>query len=160
MLRRNKATAGQYAPHMVGPKLQENEADLAELLLALTGQDHATLAVPEYLNQHLRWHQDGDLDEEGKLIRSLTAQEEAVIRAWEAVQKVSTKKPRTLYKCWDEYLIWRGVDATTRAGKRSNGRWKKFAQHMPDVALNEDTPKALEQAWIHSKKQNNIKRIK
>ena len=90
---------------MVGPKLQENEADLAELPLALTGQDHATLAVPEYLNQYLRWHQDGDLDEEGKPIRSLTAQEEAVIRAWEAVQKVAAKKPRTLYKCWDDYLV-------------------------------------------------------
>ena len=146
VLRRNKTTAGQYAPHMLGPKLQENDADLAGLPLALTGQDHATLAVPEYLNQYLRWHQDGDLDQEGKLTRSLTAQEEAVIRAWEAVQKVSTKKPRTLYKCWDEYLIWRGEDVNTRAGKRSNGRWKKFAQHMPDVVLNEDTPKALEQA--------------
>jgi integrase len=146
VLRRNKATAGQYAPHMLGPKLQENDADLAELPQVLTGQNYATLAVPEYLNQYLRWHQDDELDEEGKLTRGLTAQEEAVIRAWEVVQKVAAKKPRTLYKCWDEYLVWRGVDATTREGKRSNGRWKKFAQHMPDVVLNEDTPKALEQA--------------
>jgi integrase len=146
VLRRNRGAAGQYAPHMLGPKLQENDPDLAELSQVLTGQDYATLAVPEYLSQYLRWHQDGDLDEEGKLTRSLTAQEEAVIRAWEAVQKVAAKKPRTLYKCWDEYLIWRGVDVNTRAGKRSNGRWRKFAQHMPDVVLNEDTPNALEQA--------------
>ena len=146
VLRRNKATAGQYAPHMVGPKLQENDAGLAELPLALTGQDYATLAVPEYLNQYLQWHQEGELDDEGKLTRSLTAQEEAVIRAWEAVQKVAAKKPRTLYKSWDEYLVWRGEDVNARAGKRSNGRWKKFAQHMPDVVLNDDTPKALEQA--------------
>jgi hypothetical protein len=146
VLRRNKAAAGQYAPHMLGPKLQENDSDLAELPQVLTGQDYATLAVPEYLNQYIQWHRDGDLDEEGKLSRSLTAHEEAVIRAWEAVQKVATKKPRTLYKCWDEYLIWRGVDVNTRAGKRSNGRWTKFAQHMPDVVLNEDTPNALEQA--------------
>ena len=87
-----------------------------------------------YLNQYLQWHQDGELDDDGKLTRSLTAQEEAVIRAWEAVQKVAAKKPRTLYKSWDEYLVWRGEDVNTRAGKRSNGRWKKFTQHMPDVS--------------------------
>ena len=67
-----------------------------------------------------------------------------MIRAWEAVQKVATKKPRTLYKCWDEYLILRGIDITTREGKRGHGRWKKFAQPMPDVVLNQDTPTALE----------------
>ena len=54
VLRKNKATVGQYAPHMLGPKLQENDADLAELPQVLTGQDYATLAVPEYLNQYLR----------------------------------------------------------------------------------------------------------
>ena len=54
--RRSKATAGQYAPHMLGPKLQENDPDLAELPQVLTGQDYATLAVPEYLNQYLQWH--------------------------------------------------------------------------------------------------------
>ena len=97
VLRRNKTTAGQYAPHMLGPKLQENDPDLTELPQVLTGQDYATLAVPEYLNQYLQWHQDGELDDDGKLTRSLTAQEEAVIRAWEAVQKVAAKKPRTLY---------------------------------------------------------------
>ena len=62
------------------------------------------------------------------------------------MQKVAAKKPLTLYKCWDEYLVWRGVDVKTRAGKRSNGRWENFAEHMPDVGLNDDTPKALEQA--------------
>ena len=49
VLRRNRAAAGQYAPHMLGPKLQENDPDLAELSQVLTGQDYATLAVPEYL---------------------------------------------------------------------------------------------------------------
>ena len=56
VLQRNKATAGQYTPHMLGPKLQENNPDLAELLQVLTGQDYAALAVPEYLNQYLQWH--------------------------------------------------------------------------------------------------------
>tara|TARA_X000000950_G_scaffold287503_1_gene400045 strand:- start:2373 stop:3026 length:654 start_codon:yes stop_codon:yes gene_type:complete len=116
------------------------------LPLALKEQDYAILAVPEYLNQYLNWHQDGELDKEGKLTRDPTGQEEAVIRAWEAVQEAATRKPRTLYKCWDEYLVLRGVDVTSRQGKRSKGRWKKFAQHMHDVVLSEDTPAALEQA--------------
>ena len=90
--------------------------------------------------------QDGELDEEGKLSRDLLAQVEAVIRAWKAAQKAATKKPRTLYKSCDEYLIFRDVDVTTGQGKRSYGRWRKFAQYMPDVVLNEDTPMALEKA--------------
>jgi hypothetical protein len=40
---------------MLGPKLQENDPDLAELPQVLTGQDYATLAVPEYLTQYLEW---------------------------------------------------------------------------------------------------------
>lgn len=154
VLRRNKAAAGQYAPHMLGPKLQENDPLLSQVDWEISRQTYASLAVPEHTELMIKLHEEGSLkttlSEDKELIhtptRKLTAQEEAVQRAWEAVQKVATKKPRTLYKCWDEYLIWRGVDATTREGKRSNGRWKKFAQHMPDVVLNEDTPKALEQA--------------
>lgn len=57
VLWRNKATAGQHAPHIFGPKQQENDPDLAELPQVLTGQDYATLAVPEYLNQYLQWYQ-------------------------------------------------------------------------------------------------------
>ena len=37
--------------------------------LALKEQDYAILAVPEYLNQYLNWHQDGEVDKEGKLTR-------------------------------------------------------------------------------------------
>lgn len=140
--RRSKATAGQYAPHMLGPKLQENDPDLAELPQVLTGQDYATLAVPEYLNQYLQWHQDGELDDEGKLTRSLTAQEEAVICAWEAVQKVAVKKPRTLYissiqrdtnefiACFNwinqEYrLNWRPVKSKLSASKKTQNKETK-----------------------------------
>ncbi len=53
-LRRNKAAAGQYASLMLGPKLQENDSEFAEMPLVLTGQDYATLAVPEYLSEYLR----------------------------------------------------------------------------------------------------------
>ena len=146
VLRRNRVNPGQYAKHMLGPKLQENDPELANIPFELTGKDYATIEVPEYLNQYLQWHQDGELDDEGKLTRNLTAQEEAVKRAWEAVQEVSTRAPRTLYKCWAEYLVDRGVDVATRAGKRSQGRWNKFSKHMPDVILSEDTPQLLEHA--------------
>ena len=38
------------------------------------------------------------------------------------------------------------MDIATREGKRRQGRWNKFSQHMPDVILNDDTPQLLEQA--------------
>lgn len=149
VLRRNKATAGQYAPHMLGPKLQENDPDLTEFPQVLTGQDHATLAVPEYLNQYLRWHQDGDLDQEGKLTRSLTAQEEAVIRAWEAVQKVNNQAPRTITSLWQAYLTQnRRFDLDNplnREQKRIIRRFEKFMKFCPDVVINDTIPELIQQ---------------
>jgi integrase len=147
VLRRNRVNAGQYAKHMLGPKLQENDPDLADLPQELTSQDYATLAVPEYLNQYLRWQEAGDLDDQGSLKRDLSAQEEATIRAWEAVQKVSARKPKTLDSLWAEYLkMRRGVDVTSREGKRTQGRWNKFRQHCADVVVSKETPDLLEEA--------------
>ncbi len=112
------------------------------------------MTVPEHTDLMIKLHKEGNLrvalNDDKELVhtpmRALDAQEEAVQRAWEAVQTVAARKPHTLYKCWDECLVFRGVDVTSREGKRSNGRWKKFAQHMPDVVISEDTPMALEQA--------------
>ena len=148
VLRKNKATSGQYAPYMLGPKLQENDPDLADLPQTLEAQDYATLAIPEHLNQYLKWQHAGELDEEGKLTRSLTAQEQAVIRAWEAVQKVNSQKPRTIRSLWSAYLKTKAIDPenpANREHKRIVSRFTKFMKFCPDVIINDTTPDLIQQ---------------
>lgn len=99
VLRRNKAAAGQYAPHMLGPKLQENDPVLTQVSFAIKQHKHATTAVPEHIASILKLHEEGNLkttlDDDEELVhtptRNLTAQEEAVQRAWEACRRLTTK---------------------------------------------------------------------
>ena len=105
VLRRNRVNPGQYAKHMLGPKLYENDPELANIPFELTGKDYATIAVPEYFNLMQKLRDEGALEvtrnEAGDadvytLTRQLSAQEEAVKRAWEAVQKAGNHKPKTI----------------------------------------------------------------
>jgi integrase len=144
VLRRNKVSQGQYAPHMVGPMLKLAGDDLKDLPIQLGSSDHAMLAIPEYTDMFMQWQEKSELDAEGRLNRSLTVQEEAVIRAWEAVQKAQQRKPKTIRQLWSAYLEYREVDLTTRDGKRCNSRFEKFMRFMPDVVVKEDTPDVIE----------------
>ena len=99
VLRRNKATAGQYAKHMLGPKLQDNDPVLKRIPWELTQEEWAAIAVPEHSELILKLAEEGNLktslndDKElvSSPIRKLMAQEEAVQRAWDASRKLTTK---------------------------------------------------------------------
>jgi antitoxin component of MazEF toxin-antitoxin module len=112
VLRRNKATAGQYAPHMLGSKLQENDPVLKRIPWEIKQEEYAAMSVPEHTELMIKLHEEGSLktalNDDQELVhtptRKLTAQEEAVQRAWEAVQKVNNQAPRTITSLWQAYL--------------------------------------------------------
>ena len=90
VLRRNTVNPGQYAKHLLDPKLQDNDSELADIPFELTGKDYATIALPEYLNLMQKLREEGALEvkrnEVGDadvytLRRQRSAQEEAVKRA-------------------------------------------------------------------------------
>ena len=157
VLRRNRVNPGQYAKHMLGPKLQDNDPELANIPFELTGKDYATIAVPEYFNLMQKLRDEGALEvtrnEAGDadvytLTRQLSAQEEAVKRAWEAVQKVGNQKPKTIRSLWEGYLQQRRkIDLTSpknREHKRFISRFEKFMRFCPDVIINDTTPKLIQ----------------
>lgn len=157
VLRKNKATAGQYAPHMLGPKLQESDPVLSQMPFEVNQEVYAAMAVPEHTKLMLKLHEEGNLEttlNESKdgLVhspkRKLTASEEAVQRAWEAVQKVNSQKPRTIRSLWSAYLKTKAIDPenpANREHKRIVSRFTKFMKFCPDVIINDTTPDLIQQ---------------
>ena len=157
ILRRNKVTAGQYAPHMLGPKLQENDPVLKRMPWELTQEEWAAIAVPEHSELILKLAEEGNrktsLNDDKKLgsspTRKLTAQEEAVQRAWDAIQKVNNQAPRTVTSLWQAYLTQKRRfdldNPPNREQKRIIRRFEKFMKFCPDVVINDTTPELIQQ---------------
>ena len=157
VLRRNKATAGQYAPHMLGSKLQENDPVLKRIPWEIKQEEYAAMSVPEHTELMIKLHEEGSLktalNDDQELVhtptRKLTAQEEAVQRAWEAVQKVNNQAPRTITSLWQAYLTQnRRFDLDNplnREQKRIIRRFEQFMKFCPDVVINDTTPDLIQQ---------------
>jgi integrase len=160
VLRRNKAIAGQYAPHMLGSKLQENHwlFKHADDDMDIKQSEYAYTAVPEYLELMMKLNEEGNLksslnEDKTDIVhtptRKLSAQEEAVQRAWDVVQKVNNQAPRTVTSLWQAYLTQKRRfdldNPLNRDQKRIIGRFEKFMKFCPDVVINDTTPELIQQ---------------
>jgi integrase len=153
VLRRNKATAGQYAKHMLGPKLQDNHwlFKHADEDMNIKQSHYASMAVPEYLELMMKLNDEGKLkttltEDKTDLIhtptRKLTAQEAAVLRAWETVQKVNRETPRTVSSLWRNCLEQKHridpsvpIASLSKNDRRRVRRFEYFMKYCPDIVI-------------------------
>lgn len=153
VLRRNKTADGQYAPHMLGPKLQDNHwlFKHADEDMNIKPREYAAMAVPEYLDLMMKLDDEGNLksafnEDKTDVIhtptRKLTAQEAAVLRAWEAVQKVNNQAPRTVSSLWKNFIEQkRRIDLSvplaslSKTDRRRVRRFEYFMNYCPDIVI-------------------------
>lgn len=142
---------------MLGPKLQENDPVLNRIPWEIKQEEYAAMAVLEHTELMIKLHEEGSpkttLSEDKELVHTptgmLTAREEAVQRAWEAVQKVNNQAPRTITSVWQAYLTQNrrfGLDnPLNREQKRIIRRFEKFMGFCPDLVINDTTPGLIRQ---------------
>jgi hypothetical protein len=124
ILRRKGLQSGQFADVLRPEITAQEEAEQQQL--QAHSYNYADHAIPEF---------DDIVDDLNRDNRLPTVQEEAVLRAWKAVQTRQKKKPRTLNSLWEAYLLNRSVDVTTREGNRIQGRWDSVIRFVKDTVV-------------------------
>ena len=133
ILRRKGLKSGQFAD-VLRPEITAQE-EAAQQQFQAHSYNYADHVIPEF---------DDIVDDLNRENRQPTVQEEAVLRAWKAVQTRQKKKPRTLNSLWEAYLLNRSVNVLTRDGKRIQGRWDNVIGFVKDTVVTPDTPDHIE----------------
>lgn len=127
-LRKRNLHAGQFEFLKQDPLINRQE-QRDNIQLQPDAGDYANYAIPEF-EDVLHKHQQGEL---------LTAQDKVVIEAFDMVQKVAKNKPQTLSSLWRHYVNHRGLDLSSRSGKRSEGHWHKWLNITGNHPIAPDT---------------------
>lgn len=133
ILRRKGLQPGQFTG-VLRPEITAQE-EATQTQLQNHPYNHADGAIPEF---------DDIVDDLRREDRQPTVQEEAVIRAWKAVQTRQKQKPKTLDSLWRAYLKNRSVNPESREGVRIQTRWDKLLGFVKDTVVTPETPDHIE----------------
>jgi len=74
--------------------------------------------------------------------RELTVEEEVKVRAFRALDEAASRKPKMLSQVWPAYVTKRGIDITTREGKKKQRGWERLFACIGEQTL--DSPRTLD----------------
>ena len=92
--------------------------------------NHADWAIPEF----------EDVMDKQQRGEKLTLQDSIVGDAYLSLINKQEAKPKTLGSLWPEYAKYKGIDVTTRDGKRNHSYWKRWIELAGDVIIGPLTP--------------------
>ena len=144
---------------------QRRKQDMAQALVEVNGLEAGMLApdpmLTEPQNRALRdaayemVEQTGVLDE---MIRSvhpdassdLTPQLEVQSIAWKLLSepKSAASSMVMLSDCWDEYVVWKTLDVSSRDDARQQRRWLKFLSISGDSVLTQESVHSALDAYV------------
>ena len=115
-----------------------NQAEItrkAKVLLRARGLTEGSLAeYPEELWQILP---EAEVINQQQKDGEATTKEKIFLEAgWLLISKDKIKKPLLLSECWDIYVKAKGIDVTSRNGKRTYNRWMNWLKVCGDSVIN------------------------
>lgn len=153
VLRQRKLKPGEYAhvPETQYSKEQWDAAMANGADIVPDRHDLAEWAIPEI----------DDIGDDLKRGKKPTFQQEVLLAAWEAIQKLPTlKKTQTMREAWAQYVSDMGIDTSQGDGRKKQQRFERVLKYTGDFVIsNETEDEVLDriQSFIYGKRRDNPK---
>ena len=130
-LRKRNLRAGQFEYYKLDPTIAAQE-QREQRHLQFSAYEMAEMAAPEFDDLYYKTInlKKGD---------TLTTQDAVVGAAFQMIQEAAKAKPQELASLWGHYVKHRGLDLSSRAGKRSNSHWSRWIAITGNQSIASDT---------------------
>ena len=127
-LRRRNLSPGQFVKVAKDNDLSIRE-EREQQQLQDDSYNFADYAVPEF----------DDVIHKQNMGEPLTAEDRVIGEAYLKLINKAKSKPRTLSGLWREYAEYRGIDESTRGGKKANRYWERWLSLTGDTVISANT---------------------
>ena len=123
-LRQRGLSPGQFVKVFKNIDISREE-EKKKVQMQLHSSDYADIAIPEIEAI------SGKVYEE----KSLNLQEKITQRAYAKLLDKDKARPQTLSSLWNEYVEYRGIDKTTRGGRKAINYWNRWISLAGDTTI-------------------------
>lgn len=127
-LRRRGLTAGQFVKVARDPEIAKQE-EKESVQLQADGYNYADAAIPEF----------EDIVDKYNRGEPLSSHDRVIHVAYSKLLDKAKSKPRTLASLWQEYIDYKEIDVTTRAGAKAQSYWNRWISITGDTIISANT---------------------
>ncbi|EGG28350.1 hypothetical protein IMCC3088_322 [Aequoribacter fuscus] len=127
-LRKRQLSRGQHLKVAKDLDVSAEEERLKQQLQAHE-EDYSDMVIPEF----------DDVVDKYNRGEKLTFEDRVTAEAWTSLHNRAKAKPKTLSSLWSDYAASKGIDTSSREGKRITNRWKRWLAMAGNVAISNAT---------------------